>query len=686
MSKLEKSMGKIRNGYHGVLKFLIFGLAVVAVVSMMPRSTKFKYEYQKMRPWRHETLYAPFNFPIYKTVEQYDTELENAEKSVHPIFVYDVSSAENGREQLLYLFDTKYVGTDRDKEKYKNAVLFAFDSIQGTGITSNLGVVSSLKPGDLVDVVKNKVATEMDIKDVFTMQSATSNVKRMLDTVCDDEMRIFLGNLVLSSLRQNVIYSESMTTQAKDLARSRILPTFGMVQKDELIINTGEVVTEDKYIIINSLMEEYKNLYSETFLNNNSVVFGQVLLVSIVFLTMLMVIKSFHADLFAHVKLLFMIVSLMVVLILVSYAVVRYMHDYFNIIPVSLLAMLLMSFYDSRITIAVQIMSLLLISFAVPNPFQYFFIQLLVSLVAIYFMSKRRDRAGYFKASLAVFVAYLIVCSGFTLVFDGDFDKSYLRDIELYAGNAMLTMLALPITFFIERVFGFVTDLTLLELSNTNSPLLRRLSLEAPGTFQHVTMVADLCEDVIYHIGGNALLARTGAMYHDVGKIRNPNFFVENQNGMYNPHEDLSNVESSEIIISHVIDGIEICHEYHIPEQIIDFVRMHHGTSRTEYFYRQELHDNPDVDEMAFTYHGPIPSSKETAVLMMCDAVEAASRSMKDKTEASISELVDKIIDGQIKAGQFDNTDMTYRDINNVKKVLKKKLVNVYHPRIEYPN
>jgi len=686
MSKLENLLIKIRHSYYGILKVLIFVVAVVVVVSMMPRSTKFKYEYQKMRPWRHEALYAPFNFPIYKTAEQYDSEREAAVKKVHPIFVYDVSSAENGRDQLLYLFDIKYIGANDKRETYKKAALYVFDSIQGLGIISNLGIVSSLKPGDVIDVVKNKVVSEKNIDDVFTMPTATNSVRRMLDKVGDEQMRIFLENLILSSLRQNVIYSESMTEQAKELALSRVMPTFGMVQKDELIISEDEVVTEDKYIIINSLMEEYKNMYSETFLNNDSVIIGQVLLVSIVFLAMIMIIKLFHADLFAQIKFLLMIVMLMLIQILSSYAVVRYMHGYFNIIPIPLLAMLLISFYDARVTILMQIMTLLLISFAVPNPFQYFFIQLLVSLVAIYIMSKRKDRAGYFRASLAVFIAYVIVCVGFTLVFDGDFDKSFALELELYACNALLTMLALPITFLLERMFGYVTDLTLLELSNTNSPLLRKLSLEAPGTFQHVTMVADFCEDVIYNIGGNALLARTGAMYHDVGKIRNPNFFIENQNGRYNPHDDLSNEESAEIILSHVIDGIEICHEYHIPEQIVDFVRTHHGTSRTEYFYRQELRDNPDVDESIFRYHGPIPFSKETAVLMMCDAVEAASRSMKDKTDASISELVDRVINSQIQGGQFDNTNMTYRDINTVKKVLKKKLVNVYHPRVEYPN
>lgn len=683
MSDLKNILEKIRHSRFSISKLFIMVFAVAAVVSMMPRNSKFKYEFQKMRPWRHEVLYAPFDFPIYKSAEQYESELEAAGGKVHPILVYDVQSARNGRDQMLYLFEENYSGSD--KEKYKDVAMRVFDSIQDIGVLTGSGAVNSLRPGDLVDVVKQRVVTEMDIADVFSMTSAAGAVRHMLDTVSDDDRRDFLNNLVLSSLRQNVAYSESLTTQAMDVAQSRVLPTFGMVHKDELIISTGDVVTEDKYIIINSLIEEYKNLYSDTFLNNNSVVFGQTLLVAIAFMIMFFIVKMYHPELFAQTKFILMIVTLMLLMILLSFLVVRYMHDYMNVVPIPLLAMLLVSFYDSRVAIAVQIMSVLLICFSVSNPFQYFVIHIIVSLVAIYMMTRRRDRAGFFMASLSVFVTYVVLYSGFTLVFDGNFDRTYFNDVKLYAVASMLTMLALPITYLIERVFGLVTDLTLVELSNTNSPLLRRLSQDAPGTFQHAMQVADLCEDVIYNIGGDALLARTGAMYHDVGKLANPGFFVENQRG-YNLHEDLSNEESAQIIISHVIDGIEICDKYHVPEQIKDFVRTHHGTRRTEYFYRQELKENPDVDENDFKYHGPIPFSKETAVLMMCDAVEAAARSLPEKTETAINTLVDNIIDTQVNAGQFDNTNMTYRDVMTVKKVLKKKLASIYHVRIAYPD
>ena len=277
---------------------------------------------------------------------------------------------------------------------------------------------------------------------------------------------------------------------------------------------------------------------------------------------------------------------------------------------------------------------------------------------------------------------------GVALIFDAGLENVSWNDIGIFAMNALFTMLSLPLIFLFERVFGFVTDMTLLELSNTNTPLLRKLASEAPGTFQHVMQVADLCEEALFAIGGNMLLARTGAMYHDIGKVKNPLYFTENQNGKYNMHADMSYEESASIIIQHVIDGIEICRKFLVPDQIVDFVRTHHGTRRTEYFYQMALResiDTTEVDEQNFRYHGPIPFTKETAVLMMADSVEAASRSLADKTEEAINKLVDNIIDTQIKDNQFDNANLTFRDINTIKKVFKKKLMNIYHVRIAYP-
>ena len=687
MSKIKAIVERIRHSYYGIMKVLAFVFAILIIVALMPRNVKFKYEYQKMRPWPHESLYAPFNFPIYKSDETVKKEKEEALKNIEPIFVFDALGTENGREKLLKDFDYQWVDTIGDKDYYKNLILNIYDHIENNGIVAKNDRTNNFRGDEMVVVVRNKVQTKCKYDDLNTMATASAYIQSQISKISDYKTMQLISNLLHNSLRQNVIYSESMTKQAEKMAVDNIMLTFGMVQKDELIIMEGEMVTEEKYQIISSLQREYADITAKNFFSRNYMLYGQLLLVTIVLFALYMTLRMLRPDIFEQLRYINLILLLMLVMIVPSFLLVKYYPSMIYMMPVAIMAMLLMTFFDARISIIVQVMTLVIISLVVPNPFQYFFVQMLVSFVAIFSMTKRTRRASYFGTSLAVFATYVIVYFGMMLIYDGGFDSLNLTTIFIYAGNAFFTMLALPLAFLFERVFGFVTDLSLLELSNTNSPLLRKLASEAPGTFQHAMQVADLCEEVIYNIGGNALLVRTGAMYHDIGKTRNPFYFIENQNGKYNPHDDVSYSESAQIIISHVIDGIEICRKYRIPEQIIDFVRTHHGTRRTEYFYQMELRENPDgVDERDFCYHGPVPFSKETAVLMMCDAVEAASRSMQEKTEESLNKLVDNIIDGQMKANQFDNTNITFHDISVTKKVLKKKLMSIYHVRIAYPD
>ena len=687
MSKIKNIAEKIRHSYYNIIKVMAFILTLVIVVMLMPRNVKFKYEYQKMRPWPHESLYAPFNFPIYKSDDEVKKEREEALRNVEPIFIFDALGTETGREKLIQDIENQWNDTFGNRHYYENLVLNVYDYIENTGIVAKNIRTNNFKGDETVVVVRNKIQTKCHYDDLNTMLTASAYIQSQIGNISDYNTMQLINNLLHSSLRTNVMFSENMTKQAERKAIDDIMLTFGMVQKDELIIMEGEIVTEEKYQIINSLQREYADITAKNFFSRNYMLYGQLLLVSIVFIALYLTLRMLRTDIFEHLRYINLILLLMLLTIVPSFLIIKYVPSMIYLMPVAIMAMLLMTFFDARIAIIVQIMTLIIISLAVPNPFQYFFVQLLVSFVAIFSMTRRTRRASYFGTSLAVFTTYVIAYLGMMLIFDGSFDSFNWRFVIIYGGNAFFTMLALPLAFLFERIFGFVTDLTLLELSNTNSPLLRKLASEAPGTFQHVMQVADLCEEVIYNIGGNALLVRTGAMYHDIGKTRNPFYFIENQNGKYNPHDDVSNVESAQIIIGHVIDGIEICREYHIPEQIIDFVRTHHGTRRTEYFYQMELRENPDgVDERDFCYHGPVPFSKETAVLMMCDAVEAASRSMQEKTEESLNKLVDNIIDGQMKANQFDNTNITFRDINVTKKVLKKKLMSIYHVRIAYPD
>ena len=687
MSKISSILSKIGHSYQLIFRVLAFLVALFLVVWQMPRTVKFKYEYQKMRPWQYESLYAPFNFPIYKTAEQLKMEEEASLKDFYPIFVFDANISKNNKIAMLQDFENQWYGSDEDKAANKIVLEKIYDTIENKGIITNISTIE-LKPESMIDVVRDRVVKTKAFRDFYTMKTATEFVSDYLANLDAGVDKSLINKLLLAYLNQNVIYSEDLTKQSEEQALAAISLTFGMVQKDELIISEGELITDEKYNIINSLRKEYDAMNSDSsFFNRNFNLYGQIVIVSLVFFFLFIAIKLMRPELLKESRSINMILVMMLLMILPSFIIIKHVPDMIFLMPVTILAMLLVTFFDARVAIYIQTLTLFVISLAVPNSYQYFVIQFFVSLVAIFVLANKTSRSKYFFTSAIVFMAYIVLKIGIALIFDAGLENVSWNDIGVFAMNALFTMLSLPLVFLFERLFGFVTDMTLLELSNTNTPLLRRLASEAPGTFQHVMQVADLCEEALFAIGGNMLLARTGAMYHDIGKIKNPLYFTENQSSKYNMHEDMSYQESAYIIIQHVIDGIEICRKYHVPEQIIDFVRTHHGTRRTEYFYQMAVRESIDgyVDETDFRYHGPIPFTKETAVLMMADSVEAASRSLADKTEESINKLVDGIIDKQIADKQFDNANLTFRDITTIKKVFKKKLKNIYHVRIAYP-
>lgn len=686
-SSIKDFFLKLVHSYQTISKIFIFLCAVTLVVWQMPRTVKFKYEYQKMKPWQYESLYAPFNFPIYKTAEEIKLEEDDYLKDSYPIFTYDNVTTKQNREKMLADFDTKWTGNQVDKLKNKQLLERLYDTIENQGIIANISSLENMKPESMIDVVRDRVVKTRQVRDFYTMKTATDFISDHLLNADESIDKAMINRLLLAHIHQNIIYSEDLTEQAREQAKSSISLTFGMVQKDELIINEGEIVTEERYNILNSLKTEYASIDSGNFFNRNLNLYGQILLVFVIFSSLFLGLRLLYSDIFKESKSINLIIIVMLMMIIPSFIIIRLYPDMIYVMPLTILAMLMVTFFNIRVAIYVQTITLIIISLAVPNPFQFFIIQYFVSLVSIFVLGKNTSRSRYFVTYASIFISYIVLKVSVSLTLDGGLDNFTWNDVGTFAMNTLFTMLTLPLAYMLEKVFGFVTDMTLLELSNTNSPLLRKLSSEAPGTFQHVMQVADLCEEALFAIGGNMLLARTGAMYHDVGKLKNPLFFTENQHGKYNMHNEMSYYESSQIIINHVLDGIEICRKYHVPEQIIDFARTHHGTRRTEYFYQMELKENPDIEvnEADFRYHGPIPFSKETAVLMMADSVEAASRSLNEKTEESISKLVDGIIDAQVNDNQFINTDLTFRDITTIKKVFKKKLMNIYHVRIAYP-
>ncbi len=684
MSLIKNFFNKIRHSYYGIGKVLAFLVAVLLVWWQMPRTGKFKYEYQLSKPWQHETLYAPFDFPIYKNYETLAAEADAASSEVKPIFVFNDEQREASRDALFASFETKWDEASHfDRDLSLDCLFKVFDAIEDQGIVAYDNATANLKPESEVNVVRNKVMRQTRYGEFFSMNAATETVSEMLQGANGQVDKKLLSELLNGAFRQNVFYDAELTKAETDKAILSVSPTYGAVQKGETIVEEGAIVDAHTFDILNSLQREYnaKSLSDDESLR---VLFSQLFLVVLIFALMGLYGNKLHAKVFAQLRNIILLLTLMLLVVIPSYVLVKFAPGLIYMMPVCLLAIMVGSFFNLRLAFSTQVFAVMLISLAVPNPFQFMFMQLVATVVTVFGMSNTRTHHRFIQAALLVFFGYLLVYLAFTFLTTSEVDWTVILLLFL---NGLFTMLAQPLILLFERIFGLTTSLSLMDLSNTNSPLLRELAATAPGTFQHSIQVANLCEEVLYEIGGDTVLARAGALYHDIGKIRNPMYFTENQHGAYSPHNDLSNTESAEIIISHVTDGIEMAHKHHVPERIIDFIRTHHGTRRTEYFYINEQKEHPEetIDPTPFTYHGPAPFSRETAVLMMADSIEAASHSLKDPDEKKISDLVDNIINKQMEAGQFLNTDLTLHDIETCRKVLKKKLMNIYHVRIAYP-
>ena len=403
---------------------------------------------------------------------------------------------------------------------------------------------------------------------------------------------------------------------------------------------------------------------------------------------LLLFLKKSRAEIYQNnnkVTFIFFNVFLMV---LIQTLVIKYNSDYLYIVPLSILPIVLKAFFDARLGLFAHVLTVLLLGFIVPNSFEFIYLHIIAGIVTILTISELHKRANLFISIGQITIIYMITYLAFSIIKEGNASQINVDYFLMFAANGILSFLSVFFIYMYEKIFGLVSDVTLLELSNTNTKLLRQLNEKAPGTFQHSMQVANLAEAAANEIGANSMLARTGALYHDIGKMLNPMYFIENQSTGVNPHNDLSPKDSAYLIINHVIKGIELAKEHRLPDRIIDFIRTHHGTSLVYYFYMKEQELNPEekVDIIKFQYPGPIPFSKETAILMICDAAEAATKSIKNPTAQSIDVLIDKIVEKQKSDNQFINSDITFREIEKIKKVVKKKLMNMYHLRIEYPD
>ena len=693
---------KIRDNHEQIFRVSLFLLTLALIVYAFPRQAKFKYEFTKGKPWMHETIIAPFDFSILKSVEEIESEKDIINKQHAPIFNFNDAIFEIKAEEFVNLFEDKWsldkniqkdlkftfsnifkLKSARNSTKKHDLVNFGFNKLQEIYSKGIIQQNLDNSHGSQVLLKKGSLAEKRDIIDFYTINSAANEIN-LMDTLSEKEFA-FIVPLLLASLEQNIIYDKISSDELLQSELNSINISQGLIIEGQIIVNKGEIVNSDRYQKLLSLKEDFEGAeWNRT--SYYLVLFGQIILVGISLLILFLFLRQYRLEIITNTTRISMILSLIVIMVLLSALILRINSAYLYILPFCISPIILKAFFDNRVALFVHLITTLVIGFIVPNGFEFVFLQLIAGIISILTVLKMYKRAQLFISVGKVIGVYFLVYIALSVIHDASFSGIELSILAQFAISGALTLFAYPIIFLFEKIFSLVSDISLLELSDTNSPLLRRLSEEAPGTFQHSLQVANLAEMGALEIGANAMLTRAGAIYHDIGKLQNPMYFIENQSSNLNPHDEIKFDESAEIIISHVLDGIEIAKENNLPDELIDFIRTHHGTTTVQYFYKQFIADFPEeeVDIKDFTYPGPKPYSKETAILMMADSSEAAARSIKNPTSENIDALIEKIINKQISADQFVNADITFKEINQIKKLFKKKLVNIHHARIEY--
>lgn len=665
--------------------FTLIGTVIVVVlllVYFLPRETKFGYEYEQGRPWRYNSLIATFDFPVYKTPDEVKAERDSALSQFQPFYTEDVQIA----QRQIAAFETAWrAGRFGDVPAHcLNHVDKMLRGVYEAGIVPSADLSQMAKertPG--VRVVEGTEAVTRPITELYSTRSAyeyivyadTINFPRELLARCN----------INEYLSPNLSIDSVKTSAVREDLLAAVSPASGMVQSGQRIIDRGEIISAEQYKILQSFERE-------TVRRNDpskgmwQVVTGQVIFVLCVIVAFVFYLRLFRREYLRSPHSILLLSSLIAIFPLITYAMVdqKFLNVY--MVPYAMVPIFVRIFMDSRTAFMTMVCSVILSSLALHSNYEFVIVQFMSGMTAIYALRDLTERSQLLRVALAVFVTSSAIMLGYDLSQGIEF--SHLdRSMYVYnAVNGVLLLFAYPLLYMIEKLFGFTSSVTLVELSNTNNSVLRRMSKVAQGTFVHSLQVANLAAEVADKIGAKPQLVRTGALYHDIGKMLNPAFFTENQTGV-NPHDELTEERSAQIIISHVTEGLKLADKYHLPKVIRDFISTHHGRSQVKYFYIQwkNKHQGEEPDAKLFTYPGPNPFTREQAILMMCDAVEASSRSLKEFTEESIKELVNRIIDSQVQAGYFRECPITFRDIADAKRVLAESLKTIYHTRIAYP-
>jgi len=680
---MKKTLSTLSRNQSLLYKGFLFIAATFLILYLFPKAGQFKYDFQKGKPWQYENLYAPFSFTIKKDAVSLASEKDQIVNNAVPYFNMDMAIVTTVTKEFYRLLDEAYQNSlfrvPKLSIQSKGAAII--DQIYKHGIVNEL---YSYDPDKLVYLKSSNEIDEVTFHQIVSFDNIESIVKAATSLETISPSIDLLEKTLKIVIKPNVSLNTKLTQAAIDDEVNAMNPNKGIIEKSGRIIAKGELVDTDAYQILDSLKAEYQ---SQVWTKSNYLwlLVGYGLLVMLVLLMLLLFLKKYRPEIYKNNTKVTFIFFNVLLMVLLTTIVVKMDAKYVYVVPLCILPLILKAFFDPRLGLFVHVLTVLLLGFIVPNSFEYLFLQIIAGLVTILTVSELYKRANLFISVAKIAFIYIIGYFAFVLIQEGNIYEFEWVIFGYFVLCGLATLFAHPLIYFYEKLFGLVSDVSLLELSDTNSKLLKELSNKAPGTFHHSLNVANLAEAAAQEIGANSMLVRVGALYHDIGKMASPTFFIENQLSGINAHDELDPKESASIIINHVIDGIEIARKYNLPDRIIDFIRTHHGTSMVYYFYKKELETQGQANKEDFKYPGPIPFSKETAILMMADSVEAASKSLKEPTSTKIDVFVEKIIDAQMEQGQFLNADVTFKDIELIKKVLKKKLNNMFHLRVEYP-
>lgn len=663
---------------------LLFVAAIVLIVYFIPRESKFKYIYFENRPWQYGLLTAPFDFHIQKSDKAIQAEKDSIMQTFQPYYM----EKEDTEKEVVSNFSQHAEAKDVPAEyvtyiKNKLAEIYKAGVISGEDYESV--EKSEKKQLKLIDAVNRNRVINRNLSTFYTPKAAYEKILKDKPVSLDQSVIQSLN--INNYLEASIVYDEDKSSNLKEELMSQIVLYEGMVQVGEKIIDRGEIIDSRTYDILNSYTKELESK-GGTKTNPVWLIAGQIIMVTILMLFLMLYLLYFRPREYKNRKNVIFILLLVTVFSVITGILVNYkIYSMIYVIPFTISTILVRTFIDSRTAMMTHMITILICGLMVPQPAEFMVIQFLVGMVCIISLRRFSERSQLLFTSLIILLTYIVAYTGWVLCFEGDLVAISWRMYVYFCINFIFVTFAYILVYVCEKVFGFISEVSMIELSNINRPLLQRLSEIAPGTFQHSMQVSNLVSAAAIRIGANAPLVRTGALYHDIGKMVNPAFFTENQSPGMNPHAGLSYKESAKIIISHVEEGVKIAKRYNLPQQIIDFIETHHGRGKAKFFYNSYRNEHPDevVDEADFTYPGPNPFSKETALLMMADTVEAASRSLPEYTEESITSLVNRLIDDQLKDGLLKNAPVTFQDIEMSKKVFIDKLIRIYHSRIAYP-